>query len=330
MDPTRTYVVDPGAAVLVADLGIDVGNVLRRAGLPLDLFSRAPVALTPADYFALWEALEEESGDPALPLTIGRAISTETFAPPIFAALCSRNLNLAASRIARYKRLIGPLRLIVSETSSATTIRYRWPDTDPHPPHVLELADLIFWVALARLGTRQLVQPIEVRSTNVPVHGDAYRDYFGVPVKKANHPSVRFSAVDAARPFLTANEGMWRFFEPELRRRLDAVEAGASMSDRVRSALIELLPAGSASVDAVARTLAVSTRTLQRRLKEEGGTFQSVLDRTRESLARHYLEHADLPVAEISFLLGYEDATSFHRAFRSWTGETPGQVRSGG
>ena len=145
-----------------------------------------------------------------------------------------------------------------------------------------------------------------------------YREYFGVMVDQSPDQSATFSAEDAARPFLTANEGMWEFFEPELRRRLSELEAGASMADRVAGALLELLPAGE---------LGVSTRTLQRRLKTEGTTFQASLGYTRESLARHYLSSTSMSAAEISFLLGYDDPNSFYRAFHAWTGQTPERVR---
>jgi AraC-like DNA-binding protein len=88
-----------------------------------------------------------------------------------------------------------------------------------------------------------------------------------------------------------------------------------------------LLPSGESSVDAVCRRLGTSVRTLQRRLREEGDTFQAILNRTRESLARHYLKRPELTATEISFLLGYEDPSSFFRAFTSWTGTTPEQAR---
>ncbi|MEM9654001.1 MAG: helix-turn-helix domain-containing protein, partial [Actinomycetota bacterium] len=71
-----------------------------------------------------------------------------------------------------------------------------------------------------------------------------------------------------------------------------------------------------------------STRTLQRRLSEEGTSFQSVLNATRESLARHYLVNGGLAAGEIAFLLGYEEPSSFYRAFHSWTGQTPERVRA--
>ena len=72
----------------------------------------------------------------------------------------------------------------------------------------------------------------------------------------------------------------------------------------------------------------MSTRTLQRHLKNEGTSFQAALNETRESLARHYLMNSAMSAGEISFLLGYEDPNSFYRAFRSWTGLTPDKLRA--
>jgi AraC-like DNA-binding protein len=77
-----------------------------------------------------------------------------------------------------------------------------------------------------------------------------------------------------------------------------------------------------------AARLGVSNRTVQRRLKEEGMTFQWVLNRTREDLATHYLKTSRMSGAEISFLLGFEDPNSFSRAFQAWTGNTPEHVRA--
>ena len=78
----------------------------------------------------------------------------------------------------------------------------------------------------------------------------------------------------------------------------------------------------------VAKNLAISKRTLQRYLSNEKTYFQKELNTTREKLARHYLTNSTYSGAEISFLLGFEDPNSFVRAFRSWTGETPEQLRA--
>ena len=121
---------------------------------------------------------------------------------------------------------------------------------------------------------------------------------------------------------------MWRFFAPELRRRLADLHAAASAADRVRAALLETLPAGDHTMTTVARHLATSPRTLQRQLQDEGTSFQAVLAGTREHLARHYLTHSAMTTAEIAYLLAYDDTNSFYRALRTWTGSTPDTMRT--
>ena len=190
------------------------------------------------------------------------------------------------------------------------------------------LVELAFFVQLARIATRERICPLQARSPHLPEPAEAFAEHFGVPVKKGKRPRLVFSAEDAARPFLTAKEKMWEFFEPDLRRRLSELDQSATVADRVRAALLEMLPGGAASMATVARKLATSSRTLQRRLKQEGETYQAVLNRTREELSSHYLARTDLPSAEIAYLLGYEDPNCFFRAYHDWTGTTPAQART--
>lgn len=184
---------------------------------------------------------------------------------------------------------------------------------------------------LRRMATRSNMHPLRVGWPLPPqsaAEARAYADYFGVAVDKTPLPTLVFSAEDAQRPFLTANHGMWSFFEPALRQRLADLGRGATAADRVRSALLEALPAGELSMQAVSRKLGVSSRPLQRRLQDEGSSFQQTLDSTRSPLAHHCLRHSTMSGAEISFLLGFDDPNSFVRAFQGWTGSTPQTVHA--
>ena len=324
----NAYTFHPGWRLLLKDIGIQPADVLRRAGLPDDLLTREAIQLDAARYFDFWRGLEAEAADPTLPLTIGRAISVEVFDAPIFAALCSPDLNTAVRRISRFKRLIAPMALHVDENPNTTALELEFLDKTLEPPAVLVATELVFFVQLARLATREEIRPLRLTVPRPPQPSEAYTDYFGREVETGPSFTVTFSAQDAARPFLTVNAGMWEFFEPELRKKLSELDETATMSDRVRGALLELLPSGSASLRAVAKKLAVSTRTLQRRLSSEERSFQAVLDKTREDLARHYLSSSSMSGAEIAFLLGFEDPNSFFRAFHSWTGGTTEQARA--
>jgi AraC-like DNA-binding protein len=322
MNDAENYRVNPGIKLLLIDAGISPEDVLRRALLPYDLFAGEKVWLTPDEFFRLWGAIEDEADDPLLPIRIGQSISVETFDPLAFAALCSRDLNSAAHRVAGYKRIVGPMRLKVTTTPTETSLELHWPDSSVPPP-ALAMVDLVFIVALARIATRSSMRPLSVSSLFPPQDADGFADFLGVAVSQGASYKVVFSATDAARPFLTVNESMWQTFEPQLRLRLAELQPGASSAERVRSALVELLPTGDGSMMGVARELSMSTRSLQRQLKADGTSFQEILHRTREALARHYLAQEAMSTDEIAFLLGFDDPRSFYRAFQSWTGLTP-------
>ena len=321
------YPVSPAWQLLLRDLGIPAADVLRRAGVPEDLFAREQATVRADEFARMLAAVEVEAADPILALRIGEALSFEMFDPPLFAAMCSDDLDTALTRLAEYKRLCAPVRLELATGADTTRVTIGWTEPEVTPPVLLYTLELAWNLSLARLGTRTRVVPVEV-TCPFPVEDEAaFAAYFGVPVARGSHASITYRAADARAPFLTARAGMWRFFEPELRRQLSELTAGAAHAARVRAALLELLPSGKASVQAVAQRLAVSPRTLQRRLQDERTSFQQVLDRTREELARHYLRTTSMPGAEISFLLGFEDPNSFVRAFHEWTGQTPEQLR---
>lgn len=316
--------------VLLQAMGGSADSVLRRSGLPRHLFSDPPEALTPEDSFALWSAMDAEidaAGNGPLPLRLVELVSVEYFDPMIFAFLNSPNVKTGIIRNAEYVKATSVSRLRVVETPNGLGIEYWWP-APFNPPPVVPLAGQVYGVWLIRLATKIHVQPSRVVSPDLPQDMDAYQEFFGVPVTLGPVHRMEFSSIDIHRPLVTANDAMWQMFEPALRKRLTDIEATASTQERVSAALIELLPAGEDSIEAVAQGLAVSVRTLQRQLQAEGTSFQPVLNLTRERLALHYLRQGHLSNAEIAFLLAYGDVRSFNRAFRSWTGMSPKQARS--
>ncbi|MDB9518092.1 AraC family transcriptional regulator ligand-binding domain-containing protein [Roseofilum reptotaenium CS-1145] len=322
------FALSPGWRVLLNDLGVKFTEVLRRAELPLDLYARKDASLSTDEYFRFWRAIEFLLDDPVFPLQMIRNLSSEVFEPPIFAAYCSPNLNTALQRISQFKCLIGPMKLDVKIAKAFTNVQLRFLERGLKVPVSLTGIELGFFVQLARMATREPIVPLEVVAPcELPSLQD-YADYFGVVPIQGEKLSISFSADDAVKPFLTENLQMWEFFEPELRKRLSEIRAETSMGERVRDALLEMLPSGQTSVDDLAGRLLISRRTLQRRLGDEGTSFKLILTKVREELARYYITKSELPYTQISLLLGYEDPNSFFRAFHSWTGTTPDRIRS--
>ena len=323
----HAYALDTTWRTLLRDLGVKPANVLRRAGLADDLLQQPSVRLAPEEYYRFWDSMAAETGDPLFPIRLCQAIRSESFSPPLFAAMCSPNLFVALERIAKFKTLVGPMRLDIALERDVMTCELIWLDAPFTPPVSLVLTELLFFVSLARMGTRENVKPIGVTTTVLPTPAAPYEDFLGARIASGHRHRLTFTATDATRPFLTSNEPLWAAFEPELRQRLANFDAAVTTSRRVRATLHEGLPSGLVTMQAVAKKLALSTRTLQRRIHAEGTTFQQILRDTREALARHYLENTALPAAEISFLLGFDEPNSFYRAFRAWTGSTPESIR---
>ncbi|MGJ4745511.1 AraC family transcriptional regulator ligand-binding domain-containing protein [Leptospira sp. SA-E8] len=321
------FSVDLTWKLVLADLGIKPIDALRKAGLPDDCLSREDVHLTTAEYYNLWMAVDDLSGVENLPLALGQMAIGEVFHPLIFACLCSKNFLLALSRLSHYKRLVGPMTLDVEDKLAEITVSFSDFDIElPLPPKLIA-TELVFITNLGRTGTRKHLIPKRVEAKYPLLPEADYENYFGTKVEISDINRLTFSKEDAQAPFLTENKEMWSFFEPELQRKLVNLDNKATFTERSYLALLELLPGGFSTAEDLARRLGVSRRTLQRNLLSEKTSYQEILSKTREKLAHYYLKKSDLPISRISFLLGFDDPTSFFRAFRSWTGSTPGALR---
>ena len=329
MKQATRFSVQMSWKLLILDMGYNLADVLTLARLPGDLFARKEASLSPSEYFNLWRGLEQAAGADELPLKLGQVLSVEAFDPALFACLCSPDLNTALQRLAQYKRLVGPLMMDVDITPQRTLVTLScYGNTEPIP-RSLSTSELVFFTQLARLATRQRIVPMTAFTPELPSDGVPYDAFFGCPLKQSDAIQIAFTAQDAARPFLTENSAMWEAFEPGLQKRLASLDDQANMTDRVKGVLLEMLPAGVSSIDAVAQRLAVSKRSLQRHLGDESVSFQDVLSQVRQALAQHYLINSTISPGEISWLLGFQESNSFIRAFRSWTGTTPGAYRVG-
>ncbi len=327
MKNNKHFVFDKSFRLIFAFLNINETKVLQKANLPVDFFDRKTISLSTSQYFELWTAiLEYSDSDELIPLKFEKVPIFASLSVPVMAALCSPDFQTFAQRIKQYKPLIGPLNLnlVATENEYALEILHVDVEQELHP--LIIATEFVFFVKMIRYATGEHVVPARILST-VSISEAAYTDYFGVSVEVGSKNQVVFKLEDTTIPFTVADQSVWQRFEPELRKRLDELEVDASFSARVRAVLVELLPLGKCSIEAVAEKLCVSPRTLQRKLKVENTNYQQQLNHSRELLAKHYLNTTDMSVTEVSFLLGFEEPSSFSRAFNLWTGTSPESYR---
>lgn len=313
------FILDSQYSALLGSVGINITEVLRKVQLPEELFSHKTPSLTSTEYFRFMEAVGSLAPNDETSVKIGLTENIETFSPPIFAAYCSKNACSCIERLARYKKLIGPMVFITCKSDSVFTLEITTENEIEELPGFLVETEFVLIINLIRRATKEHIIPVNLM-TRYSVMNDAVKRYWGLVPEVGDKNMLTFSLADAEKPFISRNDAMWDYFEPELKRRLSEMDTDDSFGAMVRSALIELLPSGESGIEQVAKKLAVSKRTLQRKLGEEKTTFQKQLNHTRELLSKYYIKNTEMTSNDIAYLLGYQDLNSFLRAFNLWTG----------
>ena len=302
-------------------------RVLQRAGLPIDYLENETTGLDAAGYFRLSEAVACEAGRPDFIRYSATTSANGPLIPPVYAFVCSPTIRQGLDRLALFKPLVGPVVLTAQREEDA--LRLGFSSADPEVPitPILGAYELVYFVEICRKYTASHIVPLEVQMPRTADDRAGLDAYFGVGSEVSETPSLVLAAADADRPLISENTDMWGIFETELRKQLLKRVQTAAMAMRVKSVLLEMLPAGSSSADEVCARLRISRRSLQRRLQEEGVSYRQILDNIRSELSLEYLRKSDMSVEEISFLLAYRDPNSFYRAFHGWTGMTPQEAR---
>lgn len=316
-----------GLGHVLAKCGVSKSAVLATAGLPADLLEPGEKYITIAEYYRLCDAAVEVSGRLELPLELALARSLLLPHPVVYAGWCSRDLKSALERISWYKTNLGICVMKFQERRNEIVLQLESKAPEMPLPVSMSLYEMTYLVEMARREAGFPICPTSISFPDMRAVPAAVSEYFRVTALSGDTTAITFSMADATRPFMTYEPLVW----PSLR------EAFAMRSNeqtnyhaRVCDLLADLLPSGQATIEAVAERMAMSKRTLQRRLAGEGCNFQALLNETRKKLAGQHLENRKLTSADISFLLGYKDPNSFIRAYHEWTGRSPRSTKTGG
>ena len=306
--------------------GIDPAMVLRKSGLPLNLWSSGKGLVTTEQFFGLWRALGELSNDPGIGLRLPGVVPREQQHPMNIAAEHARTFRDAVQRMARYKIICCAEEMRVIEGKEECSVEFGWLWSREFAPPQLIDAAFASVLELGRRGTRQPLRPSRVELKRNPAHSEIYESYYGCRVRfKARQNAILFRTADLDRPFVTYNAELLAMLSPQLDRELAERKAGQTITAQVKWVLLRLLGAHPPEIGEVANDLGLSIRTLQRRITEEGTTFRQLVSDARRELAKLYLTEPSLELNETACLLGYQDPNSFFRAFRQWEGTTPGE-----
>lgn len=327
MSQIAKYHIADGMRFVRDSFGVDPSRAMRQLGLPVDFLGAGETPVTGDMYYDLFEALAEEPGALDMPFRMARMVVEQGIDSSVYAFYASPTVRAGLERKALFKPLLMPIHMTVTDYNHHVALSLT--SSLPHRrlPMTIGWFLLYYFVMAIRDASGVQVNPAAIESeTRAPGDQDA-EAFFGAAVTQGSGYRLILRSEDAALPLITRNDALWASVQRDVESRFRRAIPEQSTAARVRQALVDGLPGGQSTADQIARQLALSKRSLQRKLNEEGLSYKDVLEDTRRALSLNYLQHTDMSVQEIAFLLGFRDPSSFFRAFRSWTGKTPQSVR---
>jgi AraC-like DNA-binding protein len=279
---------------------------------------------------AAWAKAMELIDDPCFGLKLHRYWSPTDFHALGYAFLASCTLRMALGRLTRYVRVVSDvIAFELGDTAEHASLSFSSEDPLFSPPLApMEDSVWAYVMGFCRSSYGPDLNPVEVRLLHPEpsCRGDYY-GFFCCPVHFGSATSeVIFSRSDLDRQLPAGNRELAMANDRILSDFLDVLGA-PDLIARVKAAIAEALPSGAPGDDAVAKSLCMSSRTLQRKLAEEGTSYSRLVASVRQELAEQYLADSSLSLSEIGFLLGFSELSAFSRAFRRWTDRSPSAVR---
>lgn len=315
---------------LERDFGIDPGPIFAAVEIDSEKFTR-PGARTPfTKMVRLWQKAVAVTGDPWFGFAAGKRAQPSDFFVLGHAWLASATLGGALGRLCRYGDVItthnGNLTLEKEGDSYALIETH---DENAERPEKAALdAGAVALFGLIDAVTQDIVRPVRVLLNIAPEdESPHYDELFQCPITYGCEREVwYFDAVDIERPLPGSIPEVTEATDRISQSYIQSLDSSA-VATAVSRMLVQTLPSGRSDQETIASRLHRSRSTLQRQLSSEGTSYRDILETTRQALASRYLKEGDYSQAQIAFMIGFADQSNFARAFKRWTGVSPGEFQ---
>jgi AraC-like DNA-binding protein len=319
-----------GVIDMMANAGLDTAELMRIAGIDRALLLDRDGRVPTETMSRLWRVAVERTGNPEIGL-IGSVLPMPgNFDVIGYSMLSSSNLRAALQSISRHMRLVSDAAEVTLEPDGENVLaRFDlYGGREPIPRQRIEF-DLLTILNFCRWASGRRIEPVCVGMIfPEPADPSRYREAFGCPLRfGAEFNGWVFTQDVLDAPLPASHPMVAELHDNLLQQRLAAFD-GAALSVRVRREITRELAHGEPRREAIANALKMGDRTLQRRLHDEGVTFDRLLDATRCDLAQHYLARSNLTTADVAYLLGFADPGTFFRACKRWFDASPSRFRA--
>ena len=312
-------------------LGHPAALILEQAGVSRSLLQDADGRVPHSAMMKFWNRALVLTGDEHLGIHLAEAAPMQSFEVHAYAMLSSSTLREALRRACRYQRLIHEATdLVFEEGAHEGVLRHALPGGRPVPRHPAEFLATL-WVRIGRLVTGTPWAPrLVCFAHEQPNAAGEHARVFQAPVQfSGGFTAMHFpnEILDTSNPHADAH--LARLLDRYAEGLLKHIVSRHSPAARLRAWLVEVFSSGSPTAASAARALHMSVRTLHRHLREEGTSFRELLDQLRQEQAVALLSNPRYSIAEVGFLLGFGEISSFSRAFKRWSGRSPAEYRAG-
>ncbi len=318
---------------LLRDESTDVGRrAFAKAGLDFDALSQHPETVPDYDLYALLHELNRDECCPGFSLRFGMARDLLDLGVLGYTVLSAADLGMALQLLVRYHRLTSRVSdVAISTDGSRTLVRQRVKPN--YAPLRLEIDEDhvtgILLVIRTLLGSHADADSIRVEfSHNQTGSGDDYTGYLGSePELGKAEATVSIPTAWLKSQLQTADDTVEEVCGMQCDALIGQLKPASELVDHIRRLILAVPPRRSPKLDAVAASLMLSKRTLERRLQAAGTSFREIDNGVRMQLAGEYLAAGYLSIKEVAYLLGYSQPGTFSRAFKTWYRVTPGEYQ---
>ncbi|GAB5096781.1 MULTISPECIES: AraC family transcriptional regulator ligand-binding domain-containing protein [unclassified Caballeronia] len=317
---------------VLAEQGIAVADSLRGVGVSAEELQDASVLTSIGQYATVCRNAVALSCEPATPFKVGGKLHLSAYGMYGYALMSCLSLRDYFKLGVRYHRLATPT-VAIEWTEYPDRMVWTFPDAFISSPS-RELREFIIEQQYTQHVTHlqdvagSVCPPVKACfSYPAPAHADIYPKYLGCPCyfDQPQCELVYDSAILDRKPQL-AHKLTAALLQETCDRLIGQAKTSSGVSGEVYQVLMST-PGVFPGMEAVAESMHLTTRTLRRRLDEEGTSFVAIVDDVKRSLALEYLKTTKMSTDDVAMLLGFSDAANFRRALKRWTGKGPGELR---
>lgn len=313
-------------------LGANRFKILKEAGIDAELLESPTNRISVAQTMAVWNAIVTQTGSYDIGLLSGLKIRLQSLGILGYLMMNSQTIGKAFEKLCTYQRIFASIvfQNMVYEKGEVKIIsemQEEWQDDFRYTIDFLIAAN----VAMIRNNTPNNVLPIEIGfAMSEPSYATSYHELFSpTPVSfDCEKTFITYRENDLKSKVIGSNHEMFQYFESILQDVVSVHDGVNEYTHTTKNFIQKKLKAELPKIEEVAKEMTVSVRSLQKHLKEEGTSFQTLLNEVRKDISIQQLKNKQLNISDVAFLTGFSELSVFSRSFKKWTGLTPSQFQA--